>query len=116
MKKNTKLNTKKKKRSVGAVPWEDYLIKSLQDPKDAMAYLNAALLDEDPRVFLVALRDVILAHAGSIAAMAEKSKLNRENLYRMLSTKGNPELKSVIALLNSLDMHLAIQGHDKCRH
>ena len=35
-----------------------HLFKRLQDPKAAAAYLNAALEDEDPKVFLIALKDI----------------------------------------------------------
>lgn len=42
--------------------YKDYresLLQDLQDPKEALAYLNAARLDEDKRVFLLALKDVL---------------------------------------------------------
>lgn len=41
--------------------YEEGLYKSLRDPKKAIAYLNAALMDEDERVFLLALKDVLKA-------------------------------------------------------
>jgi DNA-binding phage protein len=41
-----------------SVSYHDYLIQSLKDPKEAEGYLNAALEDGDPRVFLQALRNV----------------------------------------------------------
>lgn len=41
--------------------------------------------------------------------LAEKTKLNRESLYRMLSQKGNPELRSLGALLNALGFRLAVE-------
>lgn len=89
--------------------YQKELIKSLKDPKESIAYLNAALMDEDPRIFLIALKNVIEAHGG-VSSISRKCKLNRENLYRMLSEKGNPEIKSVYKLLNSLGLQLAIQA------
>ena len=38
--------------------YKEHLFKRLQDPKAAAAYLNAALEDEDPKVFLIALKDI----------------------------------------------------------
>jgi DNA-binding phage protein len=34
------------------------LIESLRDPREAEAYFNAALEEDDPELFLVALRNV----------------------------------------------------------
>ncbi|MBI1789496.1 MAG: hypothetical protein HYR60_18325 [Acidobacteria bacterium] len=58
-----------------SVPYDDYLMESLRDLRRAEAYLKAALEEDDPRVFLLALRNV--AHARGVGNMAAKSKLNR---------------------------------------
>jgi len=86
-------------------------MRSLTNPKRAEAYLNAALEDEDPRVFLLALRDVAKARGG-MTKLAAKSELNRENMYRILSKKGNPSLQSLGALLSSLGFRLAVESID----
>jgi probable addiction module antidote protein len=93
--------------------YHELLIEDLQDPEEALAYLNAALLDEDPRIFLVALKNVVEAQGGDIAALAEEADLNRENLYRMLSKKGNPKLTSIKSVLNVLGLELAVQTHKR---
>ena len=72
-----------------SVPYDDYLIESLKDRRRAEAYLNAALEEDDPRVFLLALRNV--AQARGMSKLAAKSSLNRESLYKMLSKRGNPQ-------------------------
>jgi DNA-binding phage protein len=41
------------------------LLVELQDPSEALAYLNAALMDDDERVFLLALKNVVEALACS---------------------------------------------------
>ena len=69
------------------------LIESLRDPGEAEEYLNAALEEDDPELFLLALRNVAEARGG-VAQLADKTKLNRESLYKMLSRRGNPELKA----------------------
>jgi probable addiction module antidote protein len=87
--------------------YRDSLLESLQDPEEAAAYLDAALEDEDSRVFLLALRDV--AEARGISSVAAEADLNRESLYRMLSEEGNPRLSSLDALLRALGLRLAVE-------
>jgi probable addiction module antidote protein len=86
------------------------LIESLRDPSEAEEYLNAALEEDDPELFLVALRNVAEAQGG-VAQLANKTKLNRESLYKMLSERGNPELKSLDALLHALGFRLAVTAN-----
>lgn len=88
--------------------YQKELIKSLKDPRESVAYLNVALIDEDPKIFLLALKNVLEAHGG-LGKVSKKTKLNRENLYRMLSDKGNPEFSSIYKLLNSIGLQLSVQ-------
>lgn len=85
------------------------LVESLKDPCEAAAYLNAAIEEGDRAVFLLALRNVAEAHGG-MAAIARKANLSRESLYRMLSGKGNPEIKSLYTLLHAIGLRLAIEA------
>jgi probable addiction module antidote protein len=87
--------------------YHEDLIESLQNPREAEEYLNAALEEEDPELFLLALRNVAEAQGG-VTKLAEKAKLNRESLYKMLSERGNPELRSLDALLHALGFRLAV--------
>jgi probable addiction module antidote protein len=87
--------------------YEEALAEDLQDPAEAVEYLNACLEDGDPQIFLLALRDVARARGG-VAKVAEATELNREHLYRMLSENGNPELRSLEALLDALGFRLAV--------
>ena len=87
--------------------YEQVMDEDLEDPAEAAAYLSACLQDEDPEVFLLALRDVARARGG-LAKLAEITDLNREHLYRMLSEKGNPELRSLEALLDALGFRLSV--------
>ena len=43
-----------------SVSYDEYLIERLKDPKQAEGYLKTALEDNDPPVFLLALRHVNL--------------------------------------------------------
>ncbi len=80
----------------------------LQDPNFAIAYLNEAIVDEDQRIFLLALKDVIEAQGGDITGLAEEAKLNRPTIYRMLSDKGNPRWASLSSLVNALGLQLHV--------
>jgi probable addiction module antidote protein len=87
--------------------YQSDLIESLRDAGEAKEYLNAALEEDDPELFLLALRNVAEAQGG-VGQLAEKAKLNRESLYKMLSERGNPELRSLDALLHALGFRLAV--------
>lgn len=89
--------------------YRESLLQDLQDPKESLAYLNAALIDEDQRVFLLALKDVLEAQGGSFSKLSKEAQLNRENLYRMFSEKGNPKLTNLRSVLHVLGWELAIQ-------
>jgi len=90
-----------------SVKYENGLKKALANPEEAAAYLNAALEDGSQDVFLMALRDV--AEARGLTRLARETSLNRENMYRILSEKGNPQLSSLNALLDSLGLKLAVE-------
>ena len=47
-------------------PYDDFIVERLKDPQDAVEYLNMAMEDEDPRVFLLALRQVAKTQAGGV--------------------------------------------------
>jgi probable addiction module antidote protein len=90
--------------------YEARLLEALRDPAEAAAYLTAALADGDKDVFLLALRHVAEAHGG-VGKLARRARLNRVSLYRTLSARGNPELRSLGALLESLGLRLAVEVH-----
>ncbi len=87
--------------------YKELLHERLRSPKEAAAYLNAALEDEDPGVFLVALRDIAEA-SGGMTHLAKEAHLNRETLYRTLSRKGNPTLTNLRALLGTMGLGIAV--------
>lgn len=84
--------------------YDAFLFKDLQELDEAAAYLTACFGDSEA-VFLQGLRKVAEAHGG-VAALAEKTGLNRESLYRMLSEKGNPRLSSVAVILEGMGLRL----------
>ncbi len=88
------------------------LIEALEDHSEAAAYLNAAIEEGDRAVFLLALRNVVEA-SGGMSAIAEKADLSRESLYRMLSRRGNPEIKSLLSLLRAMGLKLSIEAEGR---
>ncbi|NTV53595.1 MAG: putative addiction module antidote protein [Candidatus Firestonebacteria bacterium] len=83
------------------------LLEDLKDPREAEAYLNAALEDGDSKAFLIALRDVAEAQ-GNMAALAKKCRVHRTSLYKMTSKQGNPSLDSVMKFIQCIGLHLKI--------
>ena len=84
------------------------MLENLTDPAEAAAYLNMTLEDGDQQVFLLALRDV--AEARGMSLVAREARLNRENMYRMLSPAGNPQMSSLNALLRSIGLWLTVEA------
>lgn len=87
--------------------YKDYLTKQLKNHEDAAAYLNAAFQDSDPQVLLLALRDVAKAQGG-VSWLAKQSNLNRENLYRILSLRGNPRFFNLLAVVKAIGLELFV--------
>jgi putative addiction module killer protein len=46
---------------------------------------------------------------GGVSKVAEKAQLNGTHIYRTLSAKGNPELRSLSAILKTMGLRLAVQ-------
>lgn len=55
--------------------YNELLLEQLQDPELALAYLNEAFHDEDQRVFLLALKNVLEAQGGDMTAIAQEADL-----------------------------------------
>ncbi len=79
-----------------------------EDPQFAAEYLTELLQDGEPADLLVALRQIADARGG-VRAVAKETELNANQLYRTLSPQGNPELRSLFAVLKALGLRLAIQ-------
>ena len=63
-------------------------------------YLNAALEEPDPAVFLAAVRDV--AKARGMSQLAKASALGRESLYKTLAHGAKPRYDTVLRLMRAL--------------
>lgn len=87
--------------------YHEELLKSLRNHDEAVAYLNAAIEEAESgeegaqQALLLALRNVVEANGG-FTAVAEKAELGRESLYKTLSPRGNPHLKTLTSLFHAL--------------
>ena len=80
-----------------------------KDPAFALEMINGILEDGDQAELLVVLRQMTEAFGG-VQAVAERAQLNPTQLYRTLSTKGNPALNSLLAILKAMGLRLAVQS------
>ena len=95
-----------------AVSYQKFLIQSLRDPKEAAAYLDAALEGGNARAFLLALRNVLEAQGG-ISQAARRTKIHRVSLYKMLSKNGNPGFENILRLLDASGISLQLTHKKK---
>jgi len=93
--------------------YEESLLKALRDPEEALAYLNAALMDEDQEVFLLALKHVLKAQGIDISSFAEETHITRQNIYHMLSKKGNPRLHNFRSIIDAMGLQLKLETKHK---
>lgn len=88
--------------------YKESLLRDLQDPELASAYLEEALHDEDIHVFLLALRNVAEARGG-MGKIAEKAHLNRVSLYKTLSQRGCPKLPTLLSILEACGLEIGVK-------
>ena len=67
-------------------------------------YLNAALEDENPDVFLQAVADV--AKARGMGQLARDAGLGRESLYKAVAPGAKPRYDTVFRLVRALGIEL----------
>ena len=102
------------KTLTGVVSHHELEVAELRADRElAVEYLKAAMeaLDdpEDRGASLVALRTVAEAYGG-LGLVATEAGISREALYRALSPKGNPTLKTLIAVLKTVGMRLSVES------
>jgi len=79
----------------------------LKTPEDIAAYLNEVLEEDDPKLLMLALKNVADARGG-ISALAEQTGLNRESLYKTLSGNRNPGIETINAILHAFKLRLSV--------
>lgn len=76
----------------------------LETQADIVAYLNAALADDDPVLLQAALGDI--AKARGMSSIAKEAGVGRESLYKSLSSDGNPSWQTITKVLAALGIGL----------
>ena len=94
------------KAKVETTRWDsaDYL----KTDKDIAEYLDAVIEDGDPALVAHALG--VISRAKGMAAIAAKSGLGRESLYKALSAEGNPELATFLKVIKALGLKLRVEA------
>jgi len=105
------------KNLVGVASYHEFEVQELRrDREFAVEYLKGALESltdpEDRGVGLIMLRAFAEAYGG-IGVVAAKAGVSRESLYRSLSPKGNPTLKTLVAVLNTMGLRLSVVAQEK---
>jgi probable addiction module antidote protein len=83
-----------------------------RDPELAATYLDAILQDGDEGELLYALQQLAKAFGG-VGEIAERAELNAKSLYRTLSPRGKPEMKTLVAVLKAMGMRLSVRPLDE---
>ncbi len=94
------------------IPYHDWEVEKLRsDPELAIECLKVALeslnIPEERGGSLLTLRALAEAYGG-LGAVAARAGISRESLYRSLSPKGNPTLKTLIAVLSTMGLRLSV--------
>lgn len=105
------------KEYAASIPYHEWEVEQLRkDPEFAIEYLKGALESltdpNDRGVGLVMLRAFTEAYGG-LGAVAAKAGISRESLYRSLSPKGNPTLKTLVAVLSTMGLSLSVVPQKK---
>jgi len=87
-------------------PWD--AAEHLHTQEDMVAYLNAAFAEGDASLIAAALGDI--ARAKGMTEIARRSGLGRESLYKALSSDGNPELATVMRVMEALGLRLRVRA------
>lgn len=76
----------------------------LDSDESIAAYLSAALEDDDPDLFLIAVKDA--ARARGMTQLAKDSGLGRESLYKALAPGAKPRYDTVLKVVKALGVTL----------
>ena len=95
--------------------WDNYMNNILQDNSEALSYLELAFddyqKDGNTRALMLAIRRVAEANGG-ISKLANETKLNRQNLYRIFSNKTSPRFDTITKILRALGITISFKTFD----
>jgi probable addiction module antidote protein len=76
----------------------------LEDEETIAEYLNMALEDPNPEMFLMAVRNI--ARARGMTQLARDTGLGRESLYKALSEGAKPRYDTILKVVRALGVKL----------
>jgi probable addiction module antidote protein len=76
----------------------------LEDEETIAEYLNMALEDPNPEMFLLAVRNI--ARARGMTQLARDTGLGRESLYKALSEGAKPRYDTILKVVRALGVKL----------
>ncbi|MGI2035111.1 addiction module antidote protein [Rhizobium panacihumi] len=82
----------------------------LDSPDEMLEYLELAMEDENPDVFIAALGHV--AKARGMTQVAELSGLGRESLYKALKSGSKLRYETVQKVVQALGFRLSLEKND----
>ena len=89
---------------IKTIPWDSAAY--LKTDQDIAYYLEAVFEDGDPALITHALG--VIARAKGMTQIAHAAGLGRESLYKALSPEGNPELSTVLKVVQALGLKLSV--------
>lgn len=72
-------------------------------------FMMAAFETQDPGYIAHAMG--VVARARGMTQIARQTGLSREQLYRSFSTRGNPTLRTTLAVMQALGMDITVRPH-----
>ena len=90
-----------------------YFIDELKDPTEAKAHLELAITeyekDGDTASFMQMVRLVAEAQGG-ITKLSQRSHLNKQNLYKILTGKTTPRFDTTLSIMKGLGFKLHVES------
>lgn len=91
------------------VSYDEAMVKLYRDnPQMALDALNACMEDGDMEMLLVTMRHI--AKGKGIADLAKATGLQKNTLYRTLSSHGNPNLRTLISICGALGVDMKFEA------
>lgn len=76
----------------------------LDNEETIAAYLSAMLEEDDPEMFLIAIKDV--ARARGMTQLARDTGMGRESLYKALAPGAKPRYDTILKVVRALGVTL----------
>lgn len=86
------------------IPWDSAA--GLNSEEEILAYVEAALEENDPALFAHVLG--VVAWVRGMTEVAKKAGLSGENLNKALSSEGNPSIGTIMRVMKALKLELHI--------